>query len=53
MSRTERVAELWRCTYGSKSSMNLAGKIVLSPIGLPGVLFVTVLEFLFSKDDAE
>ena len=50
----DKDTRLWfECTFGDKSHLNLAGKIIFSPIFLyVGVIFMT-LDFLFTKRISE
>jgi hypothetical protein len=51
MTRMEKVTLPWECVFGSKSHMNLLGKIVLSPFAVVFCVTISLCEFLFSKDD--
>jgi len=53
MTRSEKVKLLWECTLGKKSHMNIAGKIILFPLIVIFAVTISMLEFLFSKDDED
>ena len=51
MTRRERVILPWACTFGHKSELNIAGKIILSPIIVLAAGTISLLELLFVNDD--
>lgn len=51
MTRKEKVLLPWECTLGSKSHINLIGKILLSPLIIIMCVTISLLELLFSKDE--
>ncbi len=51
MTKKERIILPWECTFGSKSHMNLFGKIALSPFIVIFAVTISVCEALFTADD--
>lgn len=56
MGLIAQIKDSWTYCYGSKSHLNLAGKIVIGvpmfPVWLAIVLFLAMLDALFTKKEA-
>ena len=51
MTRLEAAKLPWECTFGAKSHMNIAGKILLSPLILIFCVAISFCELCFTSSD--